>query len=105
MDGSVVNRGLDLIRRGGRLVGDEQPDRVEGEWGDLAEGDRALLEAVAAMGPQRRVVIVLRYGLGYPPSEIAEMLAVPVGTVHSRLARALDELRGGQLEEAEVERA
>jgi RNA polymerase sigma-70 factor (ECF subfamily) len=101
----VVNRSLDLIRRERRLVGLDQPDRIEGEWRDMAEGDRSLLEAVAALGPQRRVVIVLRYGLGYPPGEIAEMLGVPVGTVHSRLARALDELRGGQLEEADVERA
>jgi len=60
--------------------------------------------AVDGLGPQRRVAIVLRYGLGYAPAEIAEMLAVPVGTVHSRLARALDELRGEQLEEADVER-
>jgi DNA-directed RNA polymerase specialized sigma24 family protein len=38
-------------------------------------------------------VIVLRYGLGYPPTAIAELLGLPVGTVNSRLARALDDLR------------
>jgi DNA-directed RNA polymerase specialized sigma24 family protein len=38
-------------------------------------------------------VIVLRYGLGHSPAAIAELLELPVGTVHSRLARALDELR------------
>jgi RNA polymerase sigma-70 factor, ECF subfamily len=101
----VVNRSLDLIRRERRLVGLEEPDRVEGEWRDLAAGDRALLDAVAVLGPQRRVVIVLRYGLGYPPQDIAEMLGVPLGTVHSRLARALDQLRGERLEEADVEGA
>jgi RNA polymerase sigma-70 factor, ECF subfamily len=100
----VVNRSLDLMRRERRLVGLDAPERLAGEWRDLASEDRELLEAVDGLGPQRRVAIVLRYGLGYTPAEIAEMLAVPVGTVHSRLARALDELRGEQLEEADVER-
>jgi DNA-directed RNA polymerase specialized sigma24 family protein len=36
---------------------------------------------------------VLRYGLGYSPAEIARMLELPTGTVNSRLARALDDLR------------
>ena len=101
----VVNRSLDLIRRERRLVGLDHPDRVAGEWHDLAADDRALLDAVAALGPQRRVVIVLRYGLGYTPNEIAAMLDLPAGTVHSRLARALEELRDARLEEADVEGA
>jgi DNA-directed RNA polymerase specialized sigma24 family protein len=43
-------------------------------------------------------VIVLRYGLGYTPAAIAELLELPVGTVHSRLARALDDLRNQERE-------
>jgi DNA-directed RNA polymerase specialized sigma24 family protein len=39
------------------------------------------------------VVIVLRYGLGYSPAAIALMLELPTGTVNSRLARALNDLR------------
>jgi RNA polymerase sigma-70 factor (ECF subfamily) len=101
----VVNRSLDLLRRERRLVGMDSPDRLEGEWRDLAGEDRRLLEAVEVLAPQRRVVIVLRYGLGYSPAEIAELLDVPPGTVHSRLARALEDLRGWQREEADVERA
>jgi RNA polymerase sigma-70 factor (ECF subfamily) len=88
----VVNRSLDLLRSERRLVG---PDAVRetGEWDDPRLGDRALLEAVGGLSEQRRVVVVLRYGLGYPPAAIAELVGVPVGTVHSRLARALEELR------------
>ena len=94
----VVNRSLDLLRSERRLVGIESADRIEGEWRDAAAEDRALLQAVSGLSPQRRVAIVLRYGVGLPPAEIAELLGLPVGTVHSRLARGLEK-------EHDVERA
>jgi RNA polymerase sigma-70 factor, ECF subfamily len=94
----VVNRALDLLRSERRLVGLDAGARVAGEWRNVRAEDRALLEAVAALRPQRRVVIVLRYGLGYAPPEIAALLDLPVGTVHSRLARALQELRDHERE-------
>ncbi len=100
----VVNRSLDLLRSERRLVGIESADRIEGEWRDAAAEDRALLQAVSGLSPQRRVAIVLRYGVGLPPAEIAELLGLPAGTVHSRLARGLDDLRGLE-KEHDVERA
>src|SRR2546421_11879927 len=88
----VVNRCLDLLRTERRLVsGDNELARLE--WHDIAAGDQELLDAVAGLSLQRRVVVVLRYGLGYTPTAIAELLGVPTGTVNSRLARALEELR------------
>jgi RNA polymerase sigma-70 factor (ECF subfamily) len=88
----VVNRCLDLLRTERRLVGgDAELERLE--WHDLHGGDRELLAAVAGLSLQRRIVIVLRYGLGYSPSVIAELLGIPTGTVNSRLARALEDLR------------
>jgi RNA polymerase sigma-70 factor, ECF subfamily len=88
----VVNRCLDLLRSERRLVaGDFDLERLE--WHDVHGGDRELLAAVASLSLQRRVVIVLRYGFGYPPSAIAALLGIPAGTVNSRLARALGELR------------
>jgi RNA polymerase sigma-70 factor (ECF subfamily) len=90
----VVNRCLDLLRRERRLVpGEAELDLLE--WRDVASGDHELLEAVAGLSLQRRVVIVLRYGLGYSPAAIAALLELPIGTVHSRLARALEQLRAG----------
>jgi RNA polymerase sigma factor (sigma-70 family) len=74
------------------VAGDVELERIE--WHDVASADRDLLEAIAELSLQRRVVIVLRYGLGYTPTAIAELIDVPVGTVNSRLARALDDLRG-----------
>ncbi len=88
----VVNRALDVIRKDRRLVAlDDVPDMPV--WDDQDDSDGAMLAAVAELTPERRAVCVLRYGLGYGPTEIADLLGLPVGTVHSRLARALTDLR------------
>ncbi len=100
----VVNRALDLLRAEKRLAGvDVAPDTIDPS-GDGRSGDRALLESVASLPLQRRVVIVLRYGVGMPPDEIARVLDVPEGTVNSRLARALEQLRN-ELEVHDADRA
>lgn len=94
----VANRALDLLRAERRLSDEELPDTP-----DLAPahttGDRSLLTAVAGLSLERRVVVVLRYGVGMTPKQIAEALDLPTGTVNSRLARALEQLR----ESSEVE--
>ena len=59
-----------------------------------------MLASVAELSLERRVVVVLRYGVGMTPKQIADALDLPVGTVNSRLARSLEQLR----ESAEVER-
>ena len=88
----VANRALDLLRAERRLSDEELPDMP-----DLAPvhevGDRSLLAAVAELSLERRVVVVLRYGVGMTPAQIADALDLPVGTVNSRLARALEQLR------------
>ncbi len=100
----VVNRALDLLRAERRLTGSDLPFEPRDDSESAAGGDRALLEAVAALPLQRRVVVVLRYGVGMGPDEIAKVLDLPAGTVHSRLARALEQLRS-QLEVNDVQEA
>jgi RNA polymerase sigma-70 factor (ECF subfamily) len=92
----VVNRALDLVRRERRLVGLERPELIEAATRDVEAEDRALLDAIASLSEPRRVVIMLRFGLGYAPGDIAELLELPLGTVHSRLARGLADLRAGE---------
>src|SRR3954447_26734413 len=88
----VVNRCLDLLRTERRLVtGDAELGRLE--WHDVPAGDQEPPDAGPGLSLQRRVLVVLRYGLGYTPTGIAELLGIPAGTVNSRLARALEELR------------
>ena len=90
----VLNRARNVMRHERRSVSqaDVQPDE------DLdpphpSIGDPAILAAVRNLEPDRREVIALRYWLDFSPSEIAVVLDIPVGTVHSRLSRAMADLR------------
>ncbi|WP_344615678.1 sigma-70 family RNA polymerase sigma factor [Dactylosporangium salmoneum] len=70
--------------------------RVVAEPAPLAEGDHAGLHAtnalVAALPDDRRVAFVLTQVLGVPYAEAAEIEAVPIGTIRSRVARARADL-------------
>jgi RNA polymerase sigma-70 factor (ECF subfamily) len=68
------------------------------------EGDDELLDAVRTLPEERRQAVALRYWLDLPPAEIGELLGVPEGTIRSRLARALRDLRT-VMEEHDVEPA
>jgi RNA polymerase sigma-70 factor, ECF subfamily len=96
----VVNRAIDVARRQSRLQPVE-PSEMGVAWSDEdVARDRDLFDAVLALSIERRTVIVLRYWARHTPPEIADILGVPEGTVNSRLARALAELRS-RLEESD----
>lgn len=97
----AVNRAIDLVRRERRLVPAEQAAEAFGF--DDPPADEELAAALETLGPERRAVIALHYGLDYTTPEIAEVLDVPLGTVNSRLARALRDLRS-HLEVRDVRR-
>ena len=55
--------------------------------------DRDVLgTAIAALSPDHRVVVALRYYLDLTVDDIASRLGIPTGTVHSRLHYALKQL-------------
>ena len=59
-----------------------------------AVGDRELLDqAFRTLSPEHRSVVVLHHHHGYPLTEIASLLGIPVGTARSRLHYALRQLR------------
>lgn len=93
-----MRRGIDVLRRESRLVELAAIGEPAVEWtgGDGREGE--LRAAVAALDLDRRTVVVMRYWLDLTPPEIAESLELPLGTVHSRLARALADLRAALAE-------
>jgi RNA polymerase sigma-70 factor, ECF subfamily len=100
----VLNQSIDHARRQGRVQSVELVE-APSEWSDdVALRDRDLIDAVLALPLERRTVVALRYWARLSPPEIAAILDLPLGTVHSRLARALTELRS-RLEETDVPRA
>lgn len=84
----AVNAALDELRRERRLD-PEQPTTAE----FAADTPAAVVRAVARLAPERRLIVALHYWLDYPTPEIARLLDLPLGTVASRLSRALAELR------------
>jgi RNA polymerase sigma factor (sigma-70 family) len=54
--------------------------------------DAELTDALGGLGVDQRAVVVCRYLLDWSVEETAVALEIPVGTVKSRLARALDRL-------------
>jgi RNA polymerase sigma-70 factor (ECF subfamily) len=60
---------------------------------DTADATESLQEAVRRLSPARRALLELRYHEGFDISVIAEILAIPEGTVKSRLNRTLEQLK------------
>jgi len=60
---------------------------------ERAERDTIIQDALNALAPDHRVVVVMKEYDGLRYEEIAAMLGVPVGTVRSRLHRARCDLR------------
>jgi RNA polymerase sigma-70 factor (ECF subfamily) len=90
----AANRAIDLLRRGQRLTTLDRDVAWETTGAlEQREDFGAVAEAVGALDPQKRLVIVLRYWLDLSVEEIAGALGIPVGTVASRLSRALSQLR------------
>lgn len=54
---------------------------------------QALEDAFGRLSPEHRAIVVLHHHVGYPLTEIAGILGIPVGTARSRLHYAVRQLR------------
>jgi len=99
----AINLSLTALKRRKRWTSRfvRQDDRgrefPEASWDPRREQDsedtaRAVRAAVGRLPPNHRSVVVLRMIDGCSTKETAEILGIPVGTVMSRLARAMDRL-------------
>mgnify|MGYP001009859465 CR=1 FL=1 len=93
----ILNTGRDHgRRRRSRLGLVERLQRVAPEtvdYGPTTPVDPALVEAVAALPPELRECVALRFFADLALDEIATAQHVPVGTVKSRLHTAMKRLR------------
>lgn len=87
----VLNRTLDLLRAERRRGAVEITPEIAAPLDDTGHGP--FMDMVAGLPLERRIPVVLRYLLDYTPAEIAELTDTPVGTIGSRISRALADLR------------
>ena len=98
-DRIVVNACRDRIRRDRRLrfvplqTDDDRP--VPDPFQALLDRDEAL-GAIRRLDPDERAVVVLHYWADLPLTAVATRLGWPVGTVKTRLHRALEVMRDEQ---------
>lgn len=73
------------------LVSDDlsSPARTPEQVAEDQETSRLLRDAVVALPPRQREVVVCRYLLDLSERDTAQVLGVPLGTVKSRLSRGL----------------
>ncbi len=97
----VTNRAIDWTRsRVARREADSEfVDRPDSRPAPTDGYSEEMMRALAALGPEHRAVVVMRYVLDYTPGEIARALELPRGTVNSRLRRALDALEAQLLKD------
>ena len=93
----TVNACLDVARRRQRrsIEVELTPIAMPSVADETAEfADRELIDdALRQLEPEFRAVVVLHYFLGMPLQDVAVAMRIPVGTVKSRLHRALRTMR------------
>jgi RNA polymerase sigma-70 factor, ECF subfamily len=96
-DRILVNVCRDRLRRRGRvrlIAIDAAPAALPGRdpFRDIADRDE-LLRAMIALDDDERIVVLLHYWADLTLEAVAERVGWPVGTVKSRLHRALESMR------------
>lgn len=89
----LVRSCQDQIRRRGRQHWVDPSATFEPDASQRTADRDELATALGGLSPEHRTVVVLHYYLGLSQPEIAAVIGQPIGTVKSRLSRAVDYLR------------
>lgn len=89
----VVNKCHQSYRATSRLVAVEEVPEAPPTEPSGREDALDLARAVRALDDDQRVTVALRYFCDLKLEEVAEIIGCPVGTVKSRLSRALERLQ------------
>ena len=93
----TVNSAIEAARRRRRHVVEVELLDHDGPTSGDEHGqvlDRQVLEeALAALEPEQRALVVLRYYVGMSVPQAAATLGIPLGTAKSRLHRSLTQMR------------
>ena len=95
----AVNCAQRLRQKNGRMLYFDDLEQIAGSGTDRQYHE--LWEAVLALPPESRAVVVLFYYEDLTVEQTAKVLKIPQGTVKSRLSRAREKLRTMLCEEAE----
>lgn len=85
----------------GELPTERLPDRPGVDPAEDALVRHAVVTALGRLTPEHRSVLVLRFVADLTEAQTAATLGIPVGTVKSRVARALDRIQLDDLREEE----
>ncbi len=96
--GRLMNSLRALLRPGGDAPADPEAVVIQNE------ADAELWNAVTKLDEKHREPIILRYYQGSSTAEIAQVLGIGEGTVHSRLFTARERLRAQLKEQGEMMR-
>ena len=77
-------------------------DADHGDPADVVVLRRTVVAALERLSPEHRTVLVLRFVADLTEAQVAATLGIPVGTVKSRVARALDKIQLTDLREEEA---
>ena len=71
----------------------DRPDEGTARALGMVETSAELIDALGALAPRQRAVLVLRYFEDLSEVQVAEAMGCSIGTVKSTTSRALDRLR------------
>ncbi|MDX9721949.1 MAG: RNA polymerase sigma factor [Myxococcota bacterium] len=87
---------VDLCRRNSHLptesLSDQNTEAHPSTLGIRSDLQKDIEQAMSTLPPQAAEALLLRDGWGFSYDEIAVMMACPVGTVRSRIARAREQM-------------